>query len=193
MSIVSIAEKNTKLGNIPNVSLLPIVSCVPGIVCAKWSECYAVKFVRMFRNVREAWKKNTLLAQTDIYTFFEEIWKFVERKKPSYFRYHVGGDILNQDYLNLMCWLASEQPQTQFLAFTKKFDLDFSDLPDNLTIMFSVWPRLKLPVRPPGIKFAFMQDGTETRIPEKSKLCSGKCDNCLFCWHPTSDVIMLKH
>jgi hypothetical protein len=193
MSTVSIAEKNTKLGNIPNISLLPIISCVPGIVCAKWTECYAVKFVKMYKNVRAAWKKNTVLAQTDIYQYFAEIGEYLDKKKPTHFRFHVGGDILNQDYFNLMCWLASEHPNTEILAFTKRFNLDYSDRPKNLTIMFSVWPTLDLPKRQHGIKFAFMQDGTETRIPEKSKLCSGKCEDCLFCWSPESDVIMLKH
>jgi hypothetical protein len=200
MSLVSIAEKNSKLGLIPNISLLPIVSCVKGIVCAKWTECYAVKFVKMYKNVKAAWKKNTDLAKSNPDLYFSAIFDFLWRRKFSHFRWHVSGDILDQNYFDRMCILATDYPNTQFLAFTKRYTLDFSCRPDNLTIMFSIWPTLDLPKRPPGIKFAFLQDGTEKRLPDivelldyNLKLCHGNCDVCLFCWSPKSDVIMPKH
>ena len=93
-----------------------------------------------------------------------------------------------------MVWLAISFPKTKFLCFTKKYDeIDFYDIPDNLQIVFSVWPNEPLP--PTNKPFAFMQDGTENRIFNAIK-CKNKCDKCNKCFNLTKikkNVVFNKH
>src|ERR1017187_7722550 len=68
--------------------------------------------------------------------------------KPRLFRWHVAGDILSSDYLGGICRIATANPGTHFLAFTKAFDIvnryeDREAVPSNLVIVFSAWPRMR--------------------------------------------------
>ena len=67
----------------------------------------------------------------------------------------------------------------RFLAFTKSFDLDYSERPDNLTIIWSIWTDTKLERVPPGPR-AYAGDC----VPKGAKTihCPGNCDTCGMCW-----------
>ena len=191
MAGATISHGNGKVGDTPNVSLLPIASCPKGIPCAK--DCYECKALRMYPTVKAARKRNWKAAQHKRTEYFEGIRLYLEKYSPKYFRWHVGGDIPDQDYYREMCAIAREFPDTNFLAFTKNHGLDFRGRPSNLAIVFSMWPgwgdsRKRMPR-------AWMQDGTETRIPADAWECSGQCDNCGVCWHlePGQHVYFHKH
>lgn len=193
---MAIAKGNTKLGTIPNISLLPGKTCVKGIPCAKAGQCYAMKFVKMYANVKTSWSANTKLALTDRPAYFETIRQFLAKNTPRHFRWHVSGDILDQSYLDSMVELANEFPQTRFLAFTKRHTLDYSARPANLSIVFSMWPGMPVPIAPKGIQIAWMKDDREDRIPAGSIECPGKCENCMMCWSLPEigrDVYFHKH
>lgn len=190
---VCISPGNSKLGkHIPNISLTPCATCNPEAPCR--SKCYAMKAYRQYPNVKKAWDLNTALVKLNDIAFFEEVCRYLrEHNHPKYFRWHVAGDILNQDYLEGMKIVALNHPNTRFLAFTKK-NLDFSNLPANLQIVASQWPGWNNPVE--GLPKAWMQDGTESRENKESFLCPGKCDNCKVCWHLSEtkqDVTFLAH
>jgi len=187
----TISHGNGKIGDTPNVSLLPIASCPADVPCRK--DCYDCKAVRRHPKVKAARSRNWQAAQHDWVAYFNGIRQYLDRFAPQYFRWHVGGDIPDRDYYREMCVIAREHPKTNFLAFTKNHSLDFRGRPKNLNIVLSMWPgwgnsKKRLPR-------AWMQDGAEKRIPESAIQCSGSCDSCGICWHLKAgqDVYFLKH
>ena len=104
------------------------------------------------------------------------------------FRFHVGGDIIDNMYFDYMVAIARDFPATKFLAFTKKYEIvnDYisngDTIPDNMSIVFSSWIGLEM-INPHSFPVAWYQDGTETRIPESAIECFGTCDSCGICWN----------
>lgn len=188
---MSVSKGNQKLGAVPNVSLPPVKACGNCKHCKH--DCYALKSYRMYPSVRQSWDNNLSLARQKPTAYFGMVREFLAKRSPRFFRWHVSGDILHQTYLENMCKIAREFPETAFLAFTKMHMLDYSDLPDNLTIVFSAWPGM--PVGE-GMPIAWMQDGTETRVPDNALECPGNCESCGMCFNLKSigrDVVFHKH
>lgn len=190
---LSISRGNTKLGNIPNISLPPGLSCRKDAPCSK--ECYAMKAWRMHPPVRSAWSNNFNTWNEEPVKFEEYIIKYLDNRKPEMFRWHTAGDIPSQEYYSMMVRVADRFPDTKFLAFTKQYELDFSTIPSNLSIVFSAWPNFPLPKKAKDFPIAFMQDGTETRVDNAIE-CHKKCDECKVCWSLKElgkNVLMFKH
>lgn len=188
-----ISSGNQKIGKIPNVSLPPGLSCPTGVPCAKENLCYSLKAWRIYPNVRDARLHNwrTWLDEPDRY--FDDIREYVEEKQPPYFRFHVDGDIPDEDYFHRMIRLADEFPKTKFLAFTKRYELPITKSPANLTIITSAWPGYPLP---DNKRIAWMEDGREDRYNHALFDCNGHCDSCYACWHIYDigkDVVFHKH
>jgi hypothetical protein len=180
---VFISTGNSKLGMIPNVSLPPVLAC--GSDCGCRSKlCYALRIYKRHAVVRKRWDSNLTIAITDPHQYFYSIHKQLQGMQPEYFRWHVGGDILNQQYLESMKTVAADHPKTKFLCFTKMYNLQYVPLPKNLRIVFSAWPGHLLVRWKPDrlLPVAWMQDGTEDRIPSDAKECTGSCHDCHACW-----------
>lgn len=190
---IHIVDGNNKLGKTPNISTLPGVDCGPGMPCAK--DCYAQKF--LFRpSVNAAWSENSELQRKNPGEYFTQIAAWFMRHKPvPWFRVHVAGDFINQNTLDNWFGIADCVPETGFLAFTKRFDLDFRARPKNFTIRASMWPGWGNPsrLRRGGLSIAWTQDGTETRIPDRHVECPGSCVSCRACWASPLDVVIRKH
>jgi hypothetical protein len=147
----------------------------------------------MHPSVKKSWDSNLTLAKTDHKRYFGMVREYLDKWKPEFFRWHVSGDILNQRYLNNMVSIARNYPEIKFLTFTKMHQLRYTDLPDNLTIVFSAWPGMPVPS---GLPIAWLQDGTETRVPDNALHCPGNCENCGMCWNLDRigrDVVFNKH
>lgn len=191
---VSISTKNSKVP-CSNVSMTPILSCCHDAPCRKHGQCYACRSLR-YPSCRAAWRKNYDLAITDRALYFDTIRQTMIKRAArgeTWFRWHVSGDILDQDYLNNMVRIARELPNVRFLAFTKMHKLNFRQIPSNLKIVFSYWPGWgKVTRRFPA---AYMQDGTEKRVPSAAWQCPGNCDGCMACWNlkPGESVVFNKH
>jgi hypothetical protein len=190
--IVHISSGNSKLGkHIPNISLPPGHTCVKGVPCAA-SACYAHKAWVQYPNVRKAWTENLIHFMMEPDNYFADIQRYLWKHKPKRFRWHVAGDIPNQAYLNYMGVLARLNRLTNFLCFTKRYELSYSKLPKNLSIVISAWPGYAIINVPwtaecytdPGgfLPIAWCQDGSETRIPQNAIACPGSCDACNLCW-----------
>ena len=196
---VSISVGNRKLGGVMNISITPRQCCPKGIPCAS-NGCYAFKAYRMYPHTRKAWNKNARIAKRDPDSYFLQIATRVTKAKPPLFRWHVAGDILNPDYLRGMCRVAEANPETHFLAFTKAFDVgnlyeDLAVIPANLVIIFSGWPGMQF-ANPHSHRIAWMQDGTETRVPDNAIECPGNCETCGLCYELPKlgrDVVFHKH
>jgi len=189
---VTISKSNSKLGNIHNVSLTPVKSCVVGVPCIK--DCYAQKAYRQYPIVRFTWDKNLILAKNYRNVYFGDIKEYLSTVKVPVFRWHTAGDILDQNYADNMVMIARDFSNTKFLAFTKQYGLNYSNLPSNLSVVLSVWPNWKMPEN--DLPKAFMQDGNETRIPDDAIECTGHCEGCFVCWDLTNSgksVYFHKH
>lgn len=192
---IVISEGNSKIGKIPNVSLPPSASCNNDLPCKK-DGCYSEKALRRFESVRLARSHNWRVWKKEPNRYFKDIEDFLQAEEPAYFRFHVDGDIPSQDYLNRMIKLARNHKETRFLAFTKKFQLDFSNCPENLIIIPSAWPKMNLPKSLWVHNLAWMQDGREDRNQRAYFECHKHCDECYACWHIDRigrDVLFAKH
>lgn len=177
-----ISEKNSKMGKVPNISLPPGITCRKNAPCFK--DCYANKrcYLR-WPNVKKAWRENYddyLRRGPDVY--FDEINCWLNDHSPGYFRWHVGGDIPDWSYFLGILSLANKFPGTQFMMFTKRWDLFprvFPEIPENLSVILSMWPGLQNPRR---IQLSRAWLSHDKRIPEYYFKCTGKCDECYKCW-----------
>lgn len=184
-----------KMGSIPSLSLPPITTCRADAPCTK--DCYSLKPWRQYPSVRKAWQENLDYYNKYPSSFFDAIYSWFEtRKKPvDYFRWNVGGDFPSDDYLQRVKFLAKDFPATKFLAFTKRYEFDYSNLSPNTSIVFSVWPGLALP-EDQTMPRAYMDDGTDGRIPLDAMPCPGNCTVCGACWELAQrgiNVVFKKH
>jgi len=197
--LVSISKGNRKLGCVMNISTTPGRCCPKGVPCAS-DGCYANKALRLYPGTRAAWRRNEQLAKHHPNSYFTQIAAQVTAAQPRLFRWHVAGDILSTEYLRAMCRIAAANPQTHFLAFSKAFDIvnrfeDCEAIPSNLVIVFSAWPGMTF-LNPHGHRVAWMQDGTETRVPEDAIRYPGNCESCGMCYELERlghDVVFHKH
>ena len=184
-----VSPKNSKMGKIPSVSLLPVVTC-GGVPCTK--QCYARKLSKLYKNAYLCWAENTNYAYVHIAGFFIEVADWLIQNRPDKFRWHVSGDIPSLDYLNRMITIAEDFPDIRFMAFTKRFEFleKCIYIPDNLTIIRSMWPYMKNPDQPG--KRAWVRG--DLRAPADAKRCSGTCDTCMHCWENDGrDVLLEMH
>lgn len=189
---ITISKGNTKLGKLPNISLPPVITCRPGVPCTK--DCYAMKSYRMYPNVRKAWDGNLAVYKNDPEDYFFQVQSWLKRNDPEWFRWHVSGEVLDDWYWGMIKCTADVFKDTKFLLFTKYFELDFHYVPENLSVVLSMWPGMDEPDI--DLPRAWCQNGAETRIPAGTLECPGNCTNCAMCWNlkvVDRDVVFNKH
>ena len=198
---LNISMGNTKLGKraTPNISLPAVITCRPDAPCTKL--CYARRGNLRFPNVKALYQENLDLWEKDPASFFTQLRSFLDEVQPAYFRWHVAGDIPDIKYYHMMQNLAHLYPNTQFLAFTKRYEMVIQDriegagkLPPNLTIRLSAWPGLDFPDRVyENMAKVFTTHEDETRCPEEHVECPGYCPPCRECWNTQNTVLIHMH
>lgn len=187
---VKISNGNIKMGNIPSVSLPAWTTCRSDCECR--IKCYGKKIERLRPNVRRAYQHNYDLLRTDPDTYWRDIEAVIMMSK--YFRFHVSGDIPNDEYLYKMIEIAQRNQHCQILCFTKKYEIvnriilnnTPQFIPSNLHIIFSAWRGLDMnnPNRFPEAHVRY-KDGTTT-ANNNAKKCGGNCTKCAQtsggCW-----------
>lgn len=194
---IRISEGNRKLGSVPSVSLPPVVTCGVDIPCA--NDCYVVRNMLggpYKKTIAKSYRANLEFIREDIAGFFDQLNRYIERRTPEFFRFHVSGDFISYNHLGHAFLTAEQFPNTRFLSFSKRFDLfgPAKAVPDNFSLIASMWPGWGS--RPDGYRAAWMQDGSETRIPDDAIECPGACDTCGMCWSLPKlgrDVVFPKH
>lgn len=183
---LSISPGNMKLGAIPSVSLPACITCNPDAPCFK--KCYAARITRRYKQSRDAYARNLEILNTDPGAYWLQV--KAAAMVTRFFRYHVSGDIPNALYLINMIQLARELPNTNFLAFTKQYQLVNSYLknggtiPNNLKIIFSNWGSWKCenPYNLPVCEIIFKNETPR----DDWKICGGNCSECacrgVGCW-----------
>lgn len=194
---VKISNGNSKMGLIKSVSLPPVVTCRNNAPCIK--NCYARRLQR-YPNVKNAYNSNLELYIKDIEKYFDDIKKAAISQR--FFRWHVAGDIVDDNYFYGMVEVANECKDTNFLCFTKKYEIvnryvaNFGNIPKNLIIVFSVWNSLDL-INPYGFTAAHVVP-KETKGIWKEFECTGNCLECAIdnkrCWNKdTKNVYLIEH
>lgn len=189
---LKISHGNTKLGEIPSVSLPAGITCRDDCECSV--KCYAKRLERLRPAVRKAYCHNLSLLNCapDVY------WREVEGSimMTRFFRFHVSGDIPDSDYLKKMVEVAERNRHCEILCFTKKYNIvntylssrspENGGFPDNLHIVFSVWRNLPIE-NPHNLPEAHVRyrDGSTT-ASEGAHECTGNCTECAVteggCW-----------
>lgn len=186
MNKISISPGNDKMGRIPSVSLPPVVTCPPGCPCA--AKCYAVKLCRIYSTVKKAYQNNLDILNNNWCEYWRQVRAAVAVTR--FFRFHVSGDIPNAAYFKEIVITAKQNPHTDILTFTKRYEIVnnyinvFGDLPANLHIIFSEWGA-QIPPNPHNLPTAaVIFKHTEPR-PEWL-ICGGNCSECacrgVGCW-----------
>ena len=175
------------MGSIPSVSLPSIVTCRR---CDCHQKCYAQKLERLRPAVRNAYRRNLEILISDPATYWREVEASIMMSR--FFRFHVSGDIPNEEYLNKMVEVAERNTHCQILCFTKRYELvnnyisDNCGLPDNLHLIFSAWDNLKMSnLYNLPVAYVRFRDG-HTDAPTSAYSCSGNCTECARtdegCW-----------
>ena len=185
MEKIHISTTNEKLGGqIASINMPAGITCRPDAPCSRL--CYAMRGNYRFQNVQKAHAENLAAYREDPDGFFAAVsdgtrlFRFV--------RWHASGDIVDMEYFRGMVKVAEQNTGTDYLAFTKKYEIvnAFIDaggvIPGNLHIVFSAWGSF-LPDNPYGMPVAYVAGvGGDALIPAGSIPCAGRCDKCLACW-----------
>ena len=189
---IKISLGNSKLGNIPSVSLPAGVTCRADCECKE--KCYAKRLERIRKSVREAYRHNYQVLKCAPNTYWREVEASIMMSR--FFRFHVSGDIPDKNYLIHMIEIAERNRHCEILCFTKKFGIvnevvaellsNKRMLPPNLHLILSGWKDLKMenPFLLPEAHVKF-RDGTTT-ARENALECGENCTECALteggCW-----------
>lgn len=191
--MVFIQWKGNRKLKIPIFSLPPIYTCIGATETCK-QICYGRKswIYPMVRYHR--WMNYAESLKDD---FPEKMIAEMEKHKFDKFRIHETGDFYNQEYLHKWIEIAKAFPNVKFLAYTKSWQLDFSRLPKNFIVYYSVmpdtkhFPKTKMPyayVIGKGLTYKNKPKGFTCPYPEMG------CDECGYkCWEGDRNVIFRKH
>lgn len=194
MGAVSISKGNSKMGAIQSVSLPSVITCR---VCDCQKKCYARKLERLRKSVANAYMNNLMVLKSDPVTYWREVEAAIMLSR--YFRFHVSGDIPDEDYFDKMVEVAARNPHCEILCFTKKYEIvnnyiysgfeEFGEkieLPSNLHIVFSGWKGLQMdnPYHFPEAHVRYKDGSTTAR--NDAQECGGNCVECAKteegCW-----------
>jgi len=185
---VTVSEKNKKIGKIGNFSLPPVKGCTKHCVHCM-SYCYARPIYSRFPTARYAWDKNLATVKKSLPRFEESLGIFLSIYKGTFFRIHVSGDFFSQDYLE--AWFRIiKTSKVKFFAFTRAYDLDWTNKPSNLKRIWSVDDKNIDAVPNDGTSRAYVTEVGDIRKPTRKGekvfecLCnSGKydADECTHC------------
>lgn len=189
---VRISNGNSKMGAVSSVSTLPFITCPARCAKTCGRDCYAAKIANLYPTVRKSYAINTALAIHEPELFWSQV--DAACKAVRYFRFHVSGDILNSAYFENMIKCAENNPKTEMLCFTKRFEIvntfirNGGVIPENLHVLFSGWINLK-PINP--YKLPETNVILKNEEPKNNWLvCGGNCFKCacrgVGCWQARS-------
>ena len=188
---VKFSYDNRKTGAlVPSVSLIPVADCGNCAMCRKG--CYDVRNVCFQKTVQKSRANNSAIYHKDPAKYFGDI--RAAARFCRFFRWHVGGDIVDFDYLIEMVRIAGEIPTCEFLAFTKNYEVvnryldEGKVFPQNLHIILSGW-RMDMPVNKHNLPISspVWPDGSQScMVTANATWCMGDCSACAEinggCW-----------
>lgn len=195
---VCIADGNSKVGHVKNVSQPPVISC-RGVCAECGGDCYDGRAVLQYPDTAAARGRNWSIYCRDPLAYFGQIIGTFRRMRKRFFRWHVGGEIVDGLYFRLMVATARLAPRVTFLCFTKRHKLIADELaamggrdalPDNLRLILSAWPGLPL-YNPYNLPVSAPYSGDK---PRTWYGCPGNCEDCaarnIGCWSLPSGAVV---
>ena len=178
---------NTKLGKGIYVINQPAgKTCQCDAPCNKKGLCYAQKGTFLFKSVQTCYANNLARFLEDREGAKMDI--LSQLPYMGFVRIHASGDFVNHDYLEMIIEIATLLPNVKFMAYTKKYELinkhveEFGLIPDNLTIIFSLWDGYKCDNRHNfPTSQVILKEGNKDTIKGGYE-CTGQCDKCFKCW-----------
>jgi hypothetical protein len=186
---MKVTNGNSKLSaSIPSINLPAGITCRANAPCRQG--CYAKKGNFMYKNIRDCYMQNYLDFKSNANKYFDDIIKFFNNSLSifRYARWHSSGDIVDFNYFDGMCRVAEACKQTNFLCFTKQYEiintwvLFGNKIPKNLHIVFSGWDEDWQFENPYNFPVALVRFKNDKRDFSKAKECTGKCYECVECW-----------
>jgi hypothetical protein len=159
-------------------------------------------------NILKAWNNNFITYMNNPHAYKELLKDKLRKDGNNYFRWHVGGDIPNTGYWNMMCDIASEMEDTKFVVFTKRYRIAqmFKKKPDNLSVLISLWPKEDQSIQSfIDINWQAIRDIRNSKIawlygdPRIASegfnpfYCHGSCIHCKQCWSDKRDIVLSRH
>ena len=197
---ISMSNRNSKTGIACLNIAFPVCSCREDAPCK--SGCYACKGRQQMMSVQGAYYRNFRLYNDDPDNFFEQVYYKVKFSGLPKVRWFDSGDIYDYEFLERMVELCKRTPNTNHMAFTKKYELvneyinENGKLPDNLNIMFSAWDKFWEVPNPHGLGVAYV-DFNDKRlnpdIPQNAFVCPGRestCSACGVCWSKKAKAVV---
>ena len=195
---IHISESNKKVKT-STLDILPCVTC-PGSTPLCREYCYVRHNLNRTLGYKAYLTVNTNIVKNDLQLFKTQMIAYLTNYNGRFFRLHSSGDYFSQEYVNIWNEIIALFPDIKFLAFTKSYHLDFSKIPSNLSLIYSVMPDTDNGTVPEGIKsyVVFPLNGkfsakeyqyTESQVNEikdNSVVCPGSCEDCRLCWHKQS-------
>lgn len=179
---IFISDGNKKMGAVPSVSLTPVASCHNCSECMK--HCYARRMYGRYKSLRPQYDANFELYKTNPKSYFKQINKVLSVCDK--FRFHVSGDIVDMQYMDMMVQVCRRNPKCEVLVFTKAYQIVnkymsiVDNMPKNLHLIFSVWDKTSY-TNPHNLPTAHVlyKDG-HTTAKNPTHLCDGNCFSCFL-------------
>lgn len=199
--VLKISNGNSKIGDVPNLSLPPITTCRPQVPCI--GDCYALKAYNRWPNVKNAWESNLKLYLEDPDKFWGDLCLFLAVTNSRRFRLFVGGDFPDTEFFARIMDIFRTYSSISVLCFTKRYEFVYKHIdtvPSNVNLIISTWPGLKVPDIVRVFPSAWLEGDERFYdwFPDNPVIyCPGKCGECGYkCWNGVSvdlPVIMKKH
>jgi hypothetical protein len=200
--MVHIGKGNHKLGtSILTFSIPPIITCIGSTPHCR-DICYGLKGRLIFKSAKAAFWENFSATMKD--TFVREMTNALTKKlrsgKFKAFRIHVVGDFYSQEYLEKWKEIARRFPDLRFTAWTKSWQLDFSKLPENMNVFYSI-VKDTIVVNPTIHRYCILDEDGKYLKRKDVFVCpyleigKGACEQCWACYgeHPPKILILRKH
>lgn len=198
---------NSKLGpGIYNFNMPAVISCGKYATkeCKKF--CYANKGNFKFEAIRACHQDNYSASKKK--SFVSELSNQIKKlgSKIKYIRIHGAGEFYSSGYFNKWVEIAKLFPNITLVAYTKNYDINCSNLPDNFIV------RQTVSTNPDNLTItgkAYVIDNTKenkslkhmTKFVDTEKnitgyVCNSECNKCKFCYTKSArnkNVIFIRH
>jgi len=180
---------NSKLGKGIWAFNLPRSSCHHKTeYCDKY--CYAKRGTFATTGVKRAMTLNLRESMKD--DFVDRIVGQIRAFYIRYVRIHPSGDFYSQEYVDKWLEIAKQRPETHFLVYTRNYEADFSQRPNNFKIYYTIdeaTTTFNQTIERTATVFKSREDFKHMeRRPDGSFVCESKCHSCKACFAGTIDI-----
>ncbi len=164
---LSMMLEDRQKNHVSSIGFLPGKTCVVNIC---YNDCPMVALMHRYKGMQRAWTNNTEFILYNAEIFFNVLAEIFYNVKNKHFQINTSGDFLFQAWFDKWCNLVRCYPNIKFLAYTKNYLLNITELPQNLILVQSTYPGLELPQG--NLPKAFLIHPLENRVPSNTIKCS---------------------